>query len=372
MPCLPVAATAAQQLISLRGFRGSRVQQALGVVDKLHEEAHAVVVPAEGKPRHLWEVLEFRSNGNIVETVLSDINANFHSSAGELQRLIPIQRKLTEIQNDVQEVLEAIGDVANDDNEMKKICISERLGRTAAMAQAAKSDHPLTHVPPQLASSGGRTPEMRMGSAILESYEFKLQGTHSSLKETLENIEQTRTVWHMQLDHQRNRVLRINLLISIMSLGSVMGAMPAAFFGMNLSSGLEEVPGVFWPVVQTSLAFGLACTALTYGYYKIGPKRRYKARLRDMRSLRDLLIYHLDDLDDVLDQVKDRARRGVGVTRKEFHHIVKEAVRGKPMSKEEVDLLYRVFDTNKDGFLELTEMVRVEEHIDDEFSRTHM
>lgn len=33
-------------------------------------------------------------------------------------------------------------------------------------------------------------------------------------------MEQTRTVWHMQLDHQRNRVLRINLLISIMSLGA--------------------------------------------------------------------------------------------------------------------------------------------------------
>lgn len=31
-----------------------------------------------------------------------------------------------------------------------------------------------------------------------------------------------------------------------------------------------------------------------------------------------------------------------------------QAVRGKPMSKDEVELLYRVFDTNKDGFLELT------------------
>lgn len=31
-----------------------------------------------------------------------------------------------------------------------------------------------------------------------------------------------------------------------------------------------------------------------------------------------------------------------------------KAVRGKPMSGEEVDLLYRVFDTNKDGFLELS------------------
>jgi hypothetical protein len=32
-----------------------------------------------------------------------------------------------------------------------------------------------------------------------------------------------------------------------------MAAMPAAYFGMNLSSGLEEVPGVFWPVVQASV-----------------------------------------------------------------------------------------------------------------------
>ena len=31
-----------------------------------------------------------------------------------------------------------------------------------------------------------------------------------------------------------------------------------------------------------------------------------------------------------------------------------QAVRGKPMSKDEVELLYRVFDTNKDGFLELS------------------
>jgi hypothetical protein len=165
----------------------------------------------------------------------------------------------------------------NDDAEVKKLCLSERQARSAAAASAAKTGQP--RLPPELASSGGRTPEMRMGAAILESYELKLQGTHvslarlrlallcdtpagplplvtppaaassrtsinilaliathppaclvcvpplssaappcptclqSSLKEELETIEQTRTVWHMQLDHQRNRVLRVNLLI---------------------------------------------------------------------------------------------------------------------------------------------------------------
>lgn len=235
----------------------------------------------------------------VAETVLVDINTNFSSSAGELQRLIPIQRKLTEVQNDVQEVLEAIGDVVNSDIEVKKLCLRERQMRTAAAAAAARGGE--AKLPPELASNAGRTPEMRMASAILEAYEFKLQGTSSSLREVLENMEQTRTVWHMQLDHQRNRVLRVNLLISIMSLGGVMATLPAAYFGMNLSSGLEEVQGVFWPMVQSSLVFGLAAAGTMWAYYKIGPKRRYKARLRDMRSLRDLLIFHLDDLDPIME-----------------------------------------------------------------------
>lgn len=196
---------------------------------------------------------------------------------------------------------------------------------------------------------------------------------------------------------------------SIMSLGGVMATLPAAFFGMNLSSGLEEQLGVFWPVVQVgrrrtpavdlvarARAGGIAvlacaslvvlcerglqrlfmCTmvprlaglavararwpggdlhavgsparaacsasschapppvllplgALTDGIAlrasasgacaltatpraplctQFGPKRRYRARLRDMRSLRDLLIYHLDDLDDVMEQARGAQR----------------------------------------------------------------
>lgn len=106
------------------------------------------------------------------------------------------------------------------------------------------------------------------------------------MKELLESIEQTRTVWHMTLDHQRNRVLRVNLLISMASLGGVLCALPAAFLGMNVDSGLEEVPGLFWPIVEASLLMGGTGTACVYLYYKVGPKRRYTARLRDMRSLR--------------------------------------------------------------------------------------
>jgi hypothetical protein len=52
--------------------------------------------------------------------------------------------------------------------------------------------------------------------------------------------------------------------------------------------------------------------------------------------------------------VKARASSGQPVSRREFGAIVQQAVRGRPMSKDEVDLLFRVFDTNKEGLLELS------------------
>lgn len=382
--------------------------------------------------------------GIVAESVLSEINAHFHGSAGELQRLLPIQRKLNELQNDVKDVLDAIADIVNYDESIKAVCLSENErhrqqaraaaqgtvvaeqrtkagqeqqrqqeaaateqraaegegsssskmpsplppsspGTAAAAAAAAVAPPalPLSGVaaavaglpppaPGNAAGPGGtapkkRTSHMRMVTAVLESYENKLLGIHNGLREQLEGMEQTRTVWHMQLDHQRNRVLRINLLISIMSFAVVLCTMPAAYLGMNVSSGLEDVPGIFWPIVQASAVMGASAGGLLYGYYRFGPKRRYKARLRDMRSLRDLLMFHMDDIDDVVDAVKARGR----VSRGEFTSIVRDAVKGRPMSQDEIDLVYRVFDTNRDGFLEMSELLRLEDHIDS-FSSTHL
>lgn len=395
--------------------------------------------------------------GMVAETVMEDINRNFHASAAELQRSLPIARKLTEVQHDVKETLDAIADVANYDDQLQALCLTERAKALAAVTVKSPSTTHSEHPPgsaaggvhdeetmhrrpsirttssgssshssgdegsgtgsstrgmsttsfeagsyfapdqrenghqngsqnghqrappsvgsppwgvpfhhPSAATAGAavvppvvplRSPHMRMASRILEAYEFRILGTHSALNEMLENMEQTRTVWHMQLDHQRNRVLRINLLISIASFCGLVSTMPAAYFGMNLDSGMEDLPGLFWPVVQGSIATGVMLGSLVYMYYKFGPKRRYAARLRDMRSLRDLLAYHMDDLDAIIDAVRAKGT----LTKREFSHVVGAAVRGKPMSKEEIELLFRVFDANRDAVLELSELMKLEE-----------
>lgn len=54
----------------------------------------------------------------------------------------------------------------------------------------------------------------------------------------------------MTLDHTRNRIIRVNLLVGVVSLCAVLSSMPAAYLGMNLQSGYEDVPGLFMPVIQ--------------------------------------------------------------------------------------------------------------------------
>jgi hypothetical protein len=332
----------------------------------------------------------------VAAAVVEDISKNVTGVASgmELQRLIPVTRRLTELSADVRETLAALEEVADDDDALAAACLTERrrgvLAGGAPLGDEHAHDHdgahahgaaPAHYAPrapgegPTAPRRGGaaaatraaarpRTPHMRLAATILEAYEHKLQGTAGMLAEAQERIDQTREVWAMQLDHQRNRVLRVNLLISTCSLGGLVAAAPAAFFGANVPNPLEATPGAFGGLVAGSAAAGAAVAGAFWLYYKLGPKRRYDARVRDMRSLRDLLTYHLDDLDPLIDAVRARG----ALTKKEFGAVVRATVGGRPpISDDEAALLWRVFDTNKNDLLELSEVVRLEEihHGDD-------
>lgn len=59
------------------------------------------------------------------------------------------------------------------------------------------------------------------------------------LQEMIENMDSTRDVWAMQLDAIRNRIIRVELLVAVASFSLMLCTVPASFFGMNLTSGLE-------------------------------------------------------------------------------------------------------------------------------------
>lgn len=63
------------------------------------------------------------------------------------------------------------------------------------------------------------------------------------------------------------------------------------------------------------------------------------------------MSHHIDGIDDLLSALHEK--RTIG--RSEFDEIVNANVKGPRMTKGEVDLLYRIFYTNRDGLLEAGE-----------------
>lgn len=58
----------------------------------------------------------------------------------------------------------------------------------------------------------------------------------------------------------------------------------------------------------------------------------------------------MDDLEAVIDAIKSKG----SIDKKDFAEIVRGAIKERPMSPDEISLLFRVFDTNKDAVLELS------------------
>ncbi len=63
-------------------------------------------------------------------------------------------------------------------------------------------------------------------------------------QEMAENLEVFREVWSMHLSATRNRIIRINLVVTVASFALSICIVPASFFGMNLPHGLEARPSI--------------------------------------------------------------------------------------------------------------------------------
>ena len=68
------------------------------------------------------------------------------------------------------------------------------------------------------------------------------QALSDQIEEVLANIETTQAVLELTLDNERNRIARLELLLSMGGLCVGSCAMVSGFFGMNLVSGLEVGP----------------------------------------------------------------------------------------------------------------------------------
>ena len=107
---------------------------------------------------------------------------------------------------------------------------------------------------------------------LLESYAALVDEMDAELQYHIAHVENLKDVVGMQIDHNRNRIITLNLKISAASLAAGTGAALGGLWGMNLQNGYEDVSA--WVLAPPDLALvhlfwstplHLPCFATTVG-----------------------------------------------------------------------------------------------------------
>lgn len=159
---------------------------------------------------------------------------------------------------------------------------------------------------------------------LLESFGMQLEDLSDRIQKLHESVVTHSKMEQLMLTSERNRIMRLELGMGTSSLA--VSTVIAGFFGMNLCSGLEEVPGLFWWVMSGSTVFSLAFFRVL-----IGGVRRYhhlqRKHLFEVRSLRCAL----ESLESAYYEVRQRSVQSLaedealGVSRGELMETLKKA-----------------------------------------------
>jgi len=155
----------------------------------------------------------------------------------------------------VKGALHCITDLLSNDEDMLDLLLTEK-----ARAKAENRVLPLeTH----------ENVEM-----LLEEYARQLNSTLLEIDYMLQRVQSKQDMVALSLDAYRNRVIRMNLYLTMGGISFAFGTTVAGFFGMNVIHGYEEVEGVFQWVVLGSCLFGGGFLAACYSYLNGSRMRR--------------------------------------------------------------------------------------------------
>ena len=123
---------------------------------------------------------------------------------------------------------------------------------------------------------------------LLDVYGARLESLVDRIEGLASNIETTQGVLELSLDNERNRIARLELLLSMAGTGLGVCAAVSGFFGMNLLSGLEEARRLFWIVTSASVMCAVGLFGACLRVFR-GLGRQQVGRLRDVQALKNVL-----------------------------------------------------------------------------------
>jgi magnesium transporter len=115
---------------------------------------------------------------------------------------------------------------------------------------------------------GGRLEQHSEIEILLENYARRLDELRNGVSELQGFISATEAYLKIRYDGQRNKIMRQTLLLSMATFSVGAGTAVSSVFGMNLLSGFEHHPQLFWAVAGGVALSSGSVFALLFASYK--------------------------------------------------------------------------------------------------------
>ena len=302
------------------GFQGgggnSRPQEAMELI--FLEEVLRHSVESFNRRLRLYDPIVLSFLDTVANEVYSDTGVN---------QLVPLKDSLQSFEMHIRQCLDCLTELLDDDEEMLALLLTEQ-------AKAKETGQPVDFQRHQHVE------------LLLGVYARQLNNILMEIQFLLNRIQSKQEFVALALAGYRNRMIRMNVHVSIAALSLGFGTTIAGFYGMNVVNGFEESTMAFSTIVTGSTIAGIGIAAGSMSYLS-GKTMQIRAaqHLADIEALSGAL----SDMCALDYAVKSTLEEGRGISKEKFRIKLKRERQSGEVTDREVDLLFSVFDAVKDG-----------------------
>jgi len=269
----------------------------------------------------------------LVDTILAS-GENLNEVEAGLQRMVLLKDSLSDFQLEIEDHMSLLQNLLNDDEGMLALLLTAQAEAKVQGVQINSQLHSEVEV-------------------LLENYHRQLILSLHDVMSMLRRVKSKQDFLSISLNVHRNRMVRVNVHIGIVSLSIGICTTIAGYFGMNvpMPGYFIGLPSAFAVITGGSLVLAGLAHTLCLSYLG-GQSTRNHAReeFKLIQALQDVL-HDMNRLDYALKSVAYKPQ----LTRDEFGVALRNATIHREVDDREVDLIFSSLDRSRDGVLQASE-----------------
>ncbi|KAL3154512.1 hypothetical protein ABBQ32_013974 [Trebouxia sp. C0010 RCD-2024] len=190
-------------------------------------------------------------------------------STHNLERVRRIKNRMVRLNTRVETIHELLEKLLDDDDDMKDLNLTAKqleMERTVSLQRNSLKagqppGSPLFGAEPEDDDADAQEVEM-----VLETYFMHIDNTYNKLQTLTEYIDDTEDYINIELDNQRNQLIRIELVLTAATFSVAIIGSIAGIFGMNLNNQREDSYAIFLVVTLASTVGAVLIFAAVIAY----------------------------------------------------------------------------------------------------------